>query len=500
MFEISSEKLAEMSKDEKLDMYRMLKELKHTQELRKNEIYLENAHLGQIAFHKAKNPIRIFLGGNRSGKTTAGTNETYYRCSGKHPFHRHRTPIKACIVAQDFTTHVKDIIEEKLKEWFPPGFIVKVDTNHAKAWAKVYCENGSTIDIKTHDQDIKVFEGSDYDFVWFDEPPPQAIFIALWRGLTDREGDCIITGTPIVEPWMYDKVMEADAEDMQGDVWYQYVNSYENAKNLGEGDEELGKARLARFERQLDEDERMARIEGKFLSLKGIIFKKWSRKDHRIPRFPWPNDWPIMYSVDPHPRKPWAVSFVGITANKNKILLHSELVDGVISDVASRCIEIAREEIVLVDETQKPRITAGWIDNYACAELMETKREGKKVKIIDEFNDCVSPFLPRVKGAPKNVSQKIDIFKQWLKLKETRFGEIPSFMVFDTPANKRFIYEIEHYRWASYTGKNKNELKDQPIKKDDDILDTVLQLGLVLGKGRVDSEFEKKQPIRYARG
>lgn len=491
--------LRSMGQAELYELYRMLKDLKTAQKHRKTEEYFKNAHAGQVRFHKAQNRIRIFLGGNRSGKSTGGANELYLRVSGKHPHKVCRTPIKALIVAQDFTTHVKDIIEPKLQEWFPPGFIKKVDTNHAKAWSKVYCRNGSVIDIKTHDQDIKVFEGSDYDFVWFDEPPPEAIFKAVWRGLVDREGECIITGTPIVEPWIYDVIAEADREQMEGDVWYQYVNTYENALNIGEGDAEVGKKRIKAFEKLLDSDEKMARIEGKFLHLKGRIFKTWERKTHLIEPFAWPNNWPVVFSVDPHPRKPWAVSFIGITEHKNKILLASELVPGVIDDVAHRSIEI-RNDILMQRPESKPKVTRSWIDNYASVELMGKKsKEGDKIKVIDEFNDAISPFLPRCHPAPKDVSEKIQIFKKWLRPKETNYGPRPEFMVFDNEYNKTFIYEIEHYRWASYTGKNKSKLRDQPVKENDDILDTVMQVALAMGHGRQDSEFNKKEPIRYAR-
>ena len=438
---------------------------------------------------------------HNSGKSTAGANELYLRVSGKHPHKLCRTPIKALIVAQDFTTHVKDIIEPKIKEWFPPGFIKNVDTNHAKAWSKVYCKNGSTIDIKTHDQDLKVFEGSDYDFVWFDEPPPESIFKAIWRGLVDREGECIITGTPIVEPWIYDLIAEADREMLAGDVWYQYVNTYENALNIGEGDKEKGVARIQAFERLLDEDEREARIKGKFLHLKGLIFKPWDRKTHLIEPFPWPNHWPVIFSVDPHPRKPWAVSFIGLTEHKNKILLASELIPGVIDDVARRSIEI-RDELETTNRLSKPKIIRSWIDNYASVELMEkTDRNGDRIKVIDEFNKSISPFMPNCKPAPKDVATKIQIMKQWLTPKPTNYGERPEFFVFDTEQNKRFVYEIEHYRWASYTGKQKQKLKDQPIKEDDDILDTVMQVALAEGHGKQKSALgEKPAPIRYARG
>lgn len=474
---LTQEQLKEMSQEELFELASNMHNYHEAIKRRKTEYYMERAHEGQLAFHNAPNRIRIFLGGNRSGKTTGGTNDAYLLASGKHPVHKLRVPNKGLIVGQDFTTHVNDIIIPKIEEWFPPEFIPpsKRKRNQTGITNHLGCANGSKIDIKSHDQKLKVFEGSDYDWVWFDEPPPEAIFKAVWRGLTDRGGICFITGTPIVEPWMYDKICEADKEEFEGNVWYQYVNSYDNAKNIGEGDEALGKQRLDEFAAELDPEERKARIEGKFLHLEGLIFKTWSRKHHWVKPFPWPNEWPIWYSIDPHPRKPWAVSLLGLSPKGYKFLISSALVDGVCEDVAQFIFHM-RDQIKMDQPGGKPRIVRGYIDNYASVESMV-----KQTTIIDEINSYLYPLLPRVKTAPKNVSQKISIFKEWLKVHDTNYGPKPTFMAFNCPENKDFLYEIEHYRWQKYKGKGTRQLKDAPVKEDDDILDTILQLALVLG-------------------
>lgn len=459
----------------------------------KLDFYLENANDGQVSFHKAPNRIRIFLGGNRSGKSTGGCNELQMLLRGNHPWRQCKIPTKALIVAQDFTTHVNDIIIPKIEEWFPPDLIPenKRRKNAQGVINHLGLTNGCSIDIKTHDQKLKVFEGSDYDIVWFDEPPPEAIFKAVWRGLTDRGGICFITGTPIVEPWMYDKVAEADKEEMGGLIWYQYVNTRENTRNIGEGSLELGEQRIKEMESQFDEEEKKARIEGKFLHLSGLIFKTWTRKHHWIKPFDWPNNWPIWYSIDPHPRKPWAVSFLGLSPKGYRFLLNSALVDGVCEEVA-QYIFYMRDQIKLVDGG-KPRIVKGYIDNYASVESMV-----KQVTIIEELNSYLYPLLPRVQTAPKDVSQKISIFKEWLKVHDTKYGPMPTFMAFDRPENKDFLYEIEHYRWSKYQGRALgNKFKDIPEKQDDDILDSILQLALVLGKDAKESATEK---ISYRKG
>lgn len=445
------------------------------------DIYLANAHDKQKEFHKSKNRVRMFFGGNRSGKTTAGVNEIRWLAAGNHPYRNFRVPIKACIVLQDFQTHAQDVILPKIAEWFPPNLIVERVKNQAKVDVKLVLKNGSIIDIKSHDQDIKVYEGSDYDVVWFDEPPPQAIFKALWRGLTDRRGIAYFTGTPIVEPWMYDLYKKAELANNKGTYWAIFAEIHDNKYNIGEGDTAEGERRIEEFLDALDPDEREAREKGRFLHMSGLIFKEFSRETHLIEPFPWPVSWPVIISVDPHPRKPWAISFLGLTASGNKILLRSDLVDGVVEDIAEHILW-AKNEIKMDNGASTPKIRECWIDNYANVESMiKSSRSNRGVRILDELNYLIWPTIPKFKPAPKNVEDKIQIFKDWLKPKESRYGDRPTFMAFDVPENRHFIYEMEHYVWAKGRGARRRDLKNVPEKENDDILDTIMQLCLVLG-------------------
>lgn len=481
------------------ELYKKLDSHGEAKKYAKGDIYLENAHEDQIAFHKSKIRVRLFFGGNRSGKSTAGVNEARWLAEGTHPFRDFRTPSKGCIIVQDYQTHARDIIMPKIKEWFPPDLIINTEKNQAKVDVKMWLKNGSTIDIKSHDQDIKVFEGSDYDWVWFDEPPPQLIFKAVWRGLTDRRGICFITGTPIVEPWMYDLYKKAAAAQNKGLYWYIFADIHKNVKNLGEGDVKEGQRRIEEFLDALDPDEREAREKGRFLHMSGLIFKDWDRGVHLINEFPWPHTWPIIVSVDPHARKPWAISFLGITASGNVILLTSALVDGVVEDIAEYILD-AREGIQLDREGCRPKISACWVDNYANVESMIKKSgSGKAVTIREELNSYVTPTIPSFKPAPKNVDEKITLMKDWLKVKDSKYGPRPRFMAFDTPENMPFIFEIEHYVWQKQRGTRKNLYKNQPVKENDDILDTVMQVCLVKGSNTMQNDQHQAEVHSYTR-
>lgn len=454
------------------------------------ESYLESAHDGQRDFHKSDKRIRFFFGGNRSGKTTAGTIEMLWRLQGTHPFQKTRTPIKAALIVQDFENHCRSIIEPKFNQWAPPNIIDKAERNQNGAWRHLQLKNGSTMDIFSHDQDIKVFEGSDFDVAWFDEPPPQRVFSAIWRGLTDRGGVCYITGTPIVGPWMYQEIKKAESgtDPLR---WFIFVDTDQNATNIGEGDAALGKKRIQEFIELLPPEEREARKSGRFLQMQGLIFKEWQRSHHLVPAFSWPAHWPIIESIDPHPAKPWAVSWVGLAENGSKVLLRSGLYEGVLEQVADQIL-VERTELN-IEHGRRPRIVKTLIDNSASVPLMQRSNNdptARRKSLREELELLIGPAYgyPKVEVAPKNVKQKIELFKALLNIRRVDEENVSGFYALDIPENERFIYEIENYVWDTKRGGILNGLKDIPVKKDDDILDTIMQVVLTLPREGVSNE------------
>lgn len=488
---IKKSELKSLSKEELYQIATKLKKVEQAKQRNRLKDYLETAHEGQIEFHKNKARIRLVTSGNRWGKSFCGAVELLWRILGVHPFIQCQTPIKALLLAQDYTTHVRDVLWPRIESLCPPDSIVRTETNQTGAVVKVLFKNGSILDIKSHDQDIKVFEGSDYDVLWSDEPPPEKIFKAIWRGLTDRGGIAFITGTVVSQPWITDLIEKAKADKTGERYWHKEGSTYENAKNIGDGDVELGRKRIREFEEELDKDERAARIYGKVLHLQGLIFKNWSRSDHIIKPFKWPSEWPIWVSIDPAQAKPWAVAWLGFTPSGNVILIRSDLVEGVIEDVAEYCYMV-RDEIEMELPNMKPKITKVLIDNAANVASMSIR----KMTIAEELGEFLKPTFPRVESGPKDVTNKINIFKQWLNPMKTPWGERPKFLVFDGD-NDRFVYEVEHYIWKPYRTTMITGSQDKPLKKDDDIIDAVLQLALMVGKE--SSGFATPQVASYIR-
>lgn len=494
--QIKLSELKNLPKEDLVAIINKINDVKSAQKFKTQHYYLEKAHDKQLLFHNNKKRIRLFSGGNRSGKSTAGINELIWFATGTHPFQKTKVPIKQIVILQDYETHCKTIFEPKLEEWAPQNSIQRIEKNQTGAIKKIWWKCGSVTDIFTHDQAIKVFEGGDYDLAWFDEPPPQKIFSAVWRGLTDRGGIAFITATPLFEPWLFTKYKEWESDPENSLWWFCFVDSFANARNLGQGDIELGRKRIQEFINELPEDEREARQKGQFIQLRGLVFKSFSRGTHLIKPFDWPAHWPIWESIDPHPSKPSAVSWIGIAENGCKILLQSALFPGDMIEVAN-AILMYREKLPIQDG-RRARIVKTLIDNYASAPLMTksaTNHIKDRVSIREEIENVIGPVVggPRVEVAPKNVHGKIDIFKSWLTVRERDERVRADFYVFDTEDNDDFIREIESYAWQKYKNKDQGDLKDQPIKKNDDILDSVMQVALCMGD---DNRMEEAIPYK----
>lgn len=490
--------LKNMSNAELAQVANHVLKIKESQKNKRAEFYLERMHAGQEKVHKTKSRFCCVWSGNRFGKSACGTMETRWRVLGDHPFKKCKVPIKAAIICTDFENHLNKVIEPKLREWFPPKELEQatITRNQNKALKTIRFRNGSNIDFYSHDQDPMVLESSDYDWCWADEPLPHNLFKAIWRGLTDRGGDFLMTGTPIVQAWMIDEYKKFEAGNPDGlDRLFVIGNTSDNAHNLGNGDRELGLKRIEQFAAMLSPEEREARIGGKPLALQGIIFASWDRGIHITKPFSWPHHWPIIESIDPHPRKPAGYSLVGLAENGAKILLYSGYLHGDVAELGDEIL-MARASLDITNGA-KPRIIRTLIDNSANAPLtgrsIQNNQTRERVSTREELEMIIGPKGaggPRIECPAKSVMDKINAMKAWLTVRERNGGRSrPDFYVMDTPENEDFIKEIEGYVWARYKNKETSGYKDQPVKRKDDIIDSVMQVALTL-KSHVHKEKE----------
>ncbi len=105
-----------MSLDEMfLTLSEGLKEVTHAPNIRRYQ-----PHEKQHVFHSDPKKKKLYIGGNRSGKTTAGVTEGIWRATGTHPFRPELNkigPTRGRVVGVDFTQGIDKIIIPQYKQW-----------------------------------------------------------------------------------------------------------------------------------------------------------------------------------------------------------------------------------------------------------------------------------------------------------------------------------------------------------------------------------------------
>jgi len=304
-------------------------------------------HAKQKEFHVANSKTRVVLGGNRSGKTECGTMEAWYHASGDYPDwypkeKRFQHPTIGRIIVTDFKKGCGEVLEPKLRKWFPPdrvlrwqrymGHLEKIKVRHISGGV-------SSIDIMTHEQDDMVFEGWSGHWAWFDEPPPQSKYISTKRGLVDFDGITWMTLTPISEPWLWDELLDRTDDRVWSTVMTIYDNPFLTAQAIAE------------FESILPDEEREARIFGRFKHLVGRVYKELDASVHFIDEAMFAKIWsprnPIYFVLDPADRREQHGIWATVDPMNNLYIFDELCEKGTISETckAVKNRELARWQI-----------------------------------------------------------------------------------------------------------------------------------------------------------
>ncbi|MFA5385419.1 MAG: hypothetical protein WC364_12325 [Eubacteriales bacterium] len=164
---------------------------------------------------------RIFEAGNKIGKTLIGLAEDLAHMMGFRPWLVPEDPDYKIDIAipnigllgcETYKHSVAEKIEPMLR-WmtpvtcqpvFKPGptgvlnvLTLPFDAKGGKC--------GSKMHIRSYDEQASTFEGQDYNWEHFDEPPPESILTAAERGKVVTNAPSWFTMTPLTEAYIYDK-------------------------------------------------------------------------------------------------------------------------------------------------------------------------------------------------------------------------------------------------------------------------------------------------------
>jgi phage terminase large subunit-like protein len=411
-------------------------------------------HDKQIRFHSSQKRHRLYIGGNRSGKTTGGIVEDLMWLRGEHPY-RELPPggVRGRIVAVDFLNGIEKIIIPEIKRWCPMSYL------RGGTWTDAFdtqervlnFENGSFVELMSYDQDVDKFAGTSRHFIHFDEEPPQDIYIECIARLVDTGGSWWMTLTPVMGmQWMYDEIYMPGKNDPNSQIDVIEVEMWENPF--------LSPNEVTNFLNSLPSEDRDARVAGKFTRRGGVILKKFDRKIHVIPadsfELPPYGIGELYASLDHGYNAPtaWLWHYVDPDGNITTFAEHYE---------AEMTVEEHAAVVKTMEGTFK-RIPIIRVGDPAIAQ--RNGATGDSIQAQYALNDI------EVILGNNDVIAGINKMNSYLNYTEDR---LPRWHITDNCEN--FLKEIPKYRWKTWSNKKSerdNNVYDIPHKKDDHACDS----------------------------
>lgn len=411
---------------------------------RKPNLLLYQPHEKQELFHVSARKGKLYIGGNRSGKTTGGVVEDLYWLRGDHPFRRTpKPPVAGRCVTVDFKNGLDKIILPEFKRWVYPSLLVNGswEDSYSSADRVLTLSNGSWIEFMSYEQNLEKFAGTSRDFVHFDEEPPKSIFGECKARLIDRKGSWWITMTPVEGiTWVYDELYRPAKENKDRLIELVEVNMWDNPH--------LSQDEIDEFLSGLDEEERRYRGTGEFIPIGGLVYNKFNGDTHIIDPIDissLPKGTALYASMDHGYNNPTAWYWHAVLPDGTIITFKEWYRSGVVIANHAAQVKLIEQEIGLGEPILRvgdPAITQRSPVNGMSIQMLYSI-EGVNIafKRLDFHAgvDKVNTYLEQVK---------------WL---------ITSDCV-------NLINEIRKYRWKPYESqklRDRSNKREEPMKKDD---------------------------------
>jgi phage terminase large subunit-like protein len=465
---------------------------------RKPNIKKYKPHPKQHLFHSNTKKKKVYIGGNRSGKTTAGVCEAIWRSTCTHPYRPDLNalgPTDGRVIGVDFRQGVDKILIPQYKQWIYPSALRggHWDKAFEKDAKTLNFQNGSTIEFMSYDQDLDKFAGTSRHWVHFDEEMPQTIYIENMARLIDTDGDFWVTMTPVEGmTWIYDELFEPNAGKEDAEVLVIEINTLENPY--------LSANAVQSFVGSVDNDDVATRIGGAFVQQGGKIYKNFDftvggphvlphKFSDRKPSELFPErEWVWVIGLDHGLNNPTAVLWMAVNREGFAVVFdehyhaewtidqHAKVINDKIKEHGRRPdIWIADPSIVnrnaitntsVLEEYQKYGITWGMGNNDVRSGIIRVKRYWNPAKLIN-----------------RRYEHDLFTFEMQIKKKDEKGNDIP------LPSGVRMFSklrvmahctnltgELKKYRWKTYANKKlqyENNKYDEPHKKDDHACDTL---------------------------
>lgn len=215
---------------------------------------------------------------------------------------------------------------------------------------------------------------------------------------------------------------------------------------------------------EVPEDERQARVYGKFAHLTGLVFKKWDRRIHVIEPFEikW-SDYTVYEALDTHMRTPHAALWVAVNARGQKFVV-DELFKNASEGELATMIKAKAEKFRVETRVIEP-----------AADIRDQNIQSSlKQRLATKYNLLYSLGSKDRDSATKRLQEAFD----YVKIND-EFEKFPEWQVFNTCT--RFIWEVERIQWDDWRGRTRYEKnpKEKPKDKDDHLLECAGRIAIL---------------------
>ena len=490
------------------------------------EVVKQAMRLGLIRMNRVQNKFiriknasgrtpkrRLLETGEKTGKTFISIAESLAHAMGYRPWLETgdpdykisvRVPNQGLVACMTMAQSVTAKIEPTLESLIPDhcAAVWKRDTTGALKSVMLkfdYLGNpcGSTMHIRSYNQEAKTFLGIDYDWAAWDEPPPKEILIATERGKVVSNAPSWFAMTPLSEPYIFDmfsvKAFNNTGTDQEisaqkGSMWdncqdycrrcdcYIPQNDPANMKNpleerpvdlcpkCGEIMGFIPRAGILEYCKLFDSEEMAVHIEGKWAHLSGLVYKEIDRAVHIYPDFEIPRNWMRIEVVDPHDARPTRWLFIAVSPDEitvngksaNRAYVYTYLLaNGNVEDIV-RQVRVKRAEhnyiepeMVILDAKFGSKTVKTMMDVTSWEE--ELDRAGIK-KIILSHSD------------PGDIALGHKRVKEYLKphFSKTRNLAFPGLLFAEDGCrgDRGPIQDMFNYQWKQGTDKPEEAYKD----------------------------------------
>lgn len=205
---------------------------KTVESLDRNPLQKFHPHGKQRPFLAARKKTKVYLGGTRAGKSTAGVCDDLIQLCDREiipahllPYKIWEPPFRCRVVTPDYGHSFASVLET-FRKWTPESQL------RGGSWDKAFREkehilhfaNGSLVDFLTLEQDVNKFGGVTRERIHYDEEPKGEKGEEIrWQGamrLAEVNGDELFTYSPIHGlGWTHDEFEEKKGPEVLKDVW-----------------------------------------------------------------------------------------------------------------------------------------------------------------------------------------------------------------------------------------------------------------------------------------